>query len=131
MRRAFDTARKCVGIFGVVSGIVVAVVAAVAIAHGPVTIFMWVRAGIMLLIAPLLHRLVVRASEGGQQAFERLRTVSVVLPIAIVGVDVLPGVAPVWYAVLQGLSAVALLGVAVLLRRGPIAAQRSERRVGR
>lgn len=119
---AFDTIKKCLVIFGVMSGIVLATDAAVALAHGPVSSFMWVRAGIMLLVAPVLYRLAARASHGAQKAFDRLRTVSLILPIAIIVVDLIPGVAPAWYAGMQGVSALAVLGVAVMMRRGALRA---------
>ncbi|MFJ6379956.1 hypothetical protein ACIQI7_08125 [Kitasatospora sp. NPDC092039] len=40
------------------------------------------------------------------------RSISVV-PVAVIAVDVVPGLCPPWYAVHQGLSALALAAVAV------------------
>ncbi|MGA8118072.1 MAG: hypothetical protein WCA46_30940 [Actinocatenispora sp.] len=116
-QRAFDTARKCIVIFGVMSAIVVATVATTMLAHGSVNTFMWVRAGILLAVTPFLHRLAVRASRGMRKHLDRLRTISTVLPIAIVAVDLIPGVCPVWYAAMQGASAVPLVAIAVITRR--------------
>ncbi|YCK35414.1 hypothetical protein ACNF49_15410 [Actinomadura sp. ATCC 39365] len=67
-------------------------------------------------MAPLIHRMTGRAAEGSYKAFDRVRTLSTVVPIAIIGVDLIPGLCPAWYAVLQGLSALALAGVAVITR---------------
>ena len=58
----------------------------------------------------------VRASHGARRDFERVRTPTVVMPIAIITVDLIPGVCPAWYAVMQGVSALALTGAAFVIR---------------
>ncbi|MBP0452153.1 hypothetical protein J5Y04_21795 [Kitasatospora sp. RG8] len=118
-QEAFGTVRKCITLFGAVSAIVLGVVAVMACTGHEVTAFLWIRGAVLLAIAPLVHRMAVRASEGSFKAFDRVRTLSTVMPIAIVGVDLIPGLCPAWYAVLQGLSALAMAGVAVLTR-GPV-----------
>ncbi|MEV0160625.1 hypothetical protein [Nonomuraea fuscirosea] len=115
-REAFEPARKCVVIYGVMSAVTLATVAALSAGGAEVTAFMWVRAVILLALAPVLHRLIVRAARGDRRGFERVRAVSVIMPIAIVGVDLIPGLCPVWYAVMQGLSALALVAVAFVVR---------------
>jgi hypothetical protein len=80
-----------------------------------------VRSGLLLLITPVLYRLVVGASQGRRRSFERLSAAALVLPVAIVVVDLIPGVCPVWYAAMQGASAVPLVGVAVMVRRELVA----------
>lgn len=117
-RDAFDTIRKCVTLFGAVSALVLATVAVMAATGHPGTPFMWTRAALLPAVTPLLHRYVTRASEGSLRAFARLRTLTAVSPFALVGVDLVPGLCPPWYAVLQGLSALALVGIAALTR-GP------------
>ncbi|MEU1736014.1 hypothetical protein [Streptosporangium sp. NPDC020145] len=117
-QEAFAAARKYVLLFGAISAVVLGTVAVMALIGGEATSFMWVRAVVMLAIAPMLHRMVVRAEEGSAKAFDRVRTLSVVMPIAIIGVDLIPGLCPAWYAVLQGLSGLALVAVAVITR-GP------------
>lgn len=114
--QAFTPIRKYIALFGAVSAIVLAVVAVMAFTGHEVTSFMWVRAAILLAIAPVIHRLAARAAAGSAKAFDRLRTLSTVMPIAIIGVDLIPGLCPAWYAVLQGLSGLALVAVAVLTR---------------
>ncbi len=114
----FDTVRTWVDLFGAVGAVVLGTVAAVAVAGQPTTPFMWVRGAVLLLLAVLLRRYVARARGGDGRAWERLRRMSAVLPFAVVGVDLLPGLCPAWYAVLQGLSVLALVPVAVLTRRG-------------
>jgi len=122
VRQAFETVRTSIALFGVVGGIVLATLAAVTLLHGAVNAFMWVRAVVLLLIAPVLYRLAGRAARGARTSAVRIRVTTTVLPIAIVVVDLIPGVCPWWYAVMQMISAVPLVGVAVLVRRPPLSA---------
>jgi hypothetical protein len=119
-RTALATVKKLVVLYGVVSALVLATVAAVVIGHGNVSTFMWIRAGILLAAAPLIYLWSVRAGKGDTGSLERLRRLSLVLPIAIVVVDLIPGMCPVWYSGMQGISALALVAVAVLTRRGSL-----------
>ncbi|NUR87098.1 MAG: hypothetical protein HOY71_23700 [Nonomuraea sp.] len=115
---AFSTVKKCVTLFGAIGVIVLAVVAVMAVIGQEASAFMWIRGVILVAVAPLVHRMAVRAAAGSHKDFDRVRTLSAVLPIAIVAVDLIPGLCPAWYAVLQGLSALALAGVA-FVTRGP------------
>ncbi|MET7464155.1 hypothetical protein [Nonomuraea sp. NPDC005501] len=63
-----------------------------------------------------------RAAEGSYKAFDRVRTLSTIMPVVIIGVDLIPGLCPAWYAVLQGLSAPALIGVAFITRGSALSA---------
>ncbi|MGA5816851.1 hypothetical protein ACPC54_03145 [Kitasatospora sp. NPDC094028] len=121
-REAFDDVKKYITLFGVVSTIVLGTVAVMAFTHHHVTSFMWVRGGILLAITPLLHRYVTEASEGSYRAFDRVRTLATIMPIALIGVDLIPGLCPSWYAVLQGLSALALVAVAFITRGAALSA---------
>ncbi|MCC9312371.1 hypothetical protein LN042_35860 [Kitasatospora sp. RB6PN24] len=121
-QEAFGTLRKCVTLFGAVSGIVFGTVAVMAFAGHGVTSFMCIRGAVLLAIAPLIQRMITRAATGSYQAFDRVRTLSAVMPIAIIGVDLVPGLCPAWYAVLQGLSAVALVGAAFITRGAALSA---------
>jgi hypothetical protein len=115
-QEAFDTVKKCVKLYGAVSAITIGTVAVVAISGPTVTTFMWVRSVILLAIAPVIHRMVVRASQGARRSFERVRTLTVILPTAIIAVDLIPGVCPAWYAGMQAVSAIALIGAAFITR---------------
>ncbi len=119
---------KCLYIFGVVNVIVLAVLIVSWAAGGSTSTFMWVRAVILLAVTPLLLVLIRSARRGSQSAVDRVRLVSTVLPVAIVVVDLIPGVCPAWYAGMQGVGALALVPVAVLLWRRtsrPVAAETS------
>jgi hypothetical protein len=117
---AFATIKKLVIIYGVASALVLVTVAAVVIGHGTVSTFMWIRAGILLLAAPLIYSWAARAAHGQVHGLERLRRLSLVLPIAIVVVDLIPGMCPGWYTWMQAVSALALVAVAVLTRTGSL-----------
>jgi hypothetical protein len=115
-REAFGTVRKYLTLFGAVGAIVLATVAVTAATGHRTTPFLWVRGTLLLAAAPLLHRYAARAAEGSPRAFDRLRALTTTLPVAVVAVDLVPGLCPAWYAVLQGLSALSLAAVAVLTR---------------
>jgi hypothetical protein len=122
---ALSVVKKLIVIFGVISALVLATVAAVVIAHGSVSIFMWIRAGILLAATPLIYSWAHRAGQGLTNGLERLRTVSLILPLAIVVVDLIPGMCPAWYTVMQGVSALALVAVAVITRTGALRVTRA------
>ncbi|MFF8378188.1 hypothetical protein ACF07V_18905 [Streptomyces sp. NPDC015661] len=117
-RRAFGTATTSVKIFGALAALSLLTVAVVAGNGHQVNTFMWVRAVLLPLVALLVHRLTVSASRGSRRSFERVRGLAVVLPVAIIGVDLIPGVCPPWYAVMQTLCMLPVIRLA-LLTRGP------------
>ena len=117
----FENSKKCIVIFGVAGAVVLSTVIASAASHGAVSTFMWVRAAVLLAAAPVLHRLTTRAATGDRRSFDRVRTVTTILPVAIVVVDLIPVVCPTWYAVLQGFSCLPLIAVAILTRHSAAA----------
>ncbi|MEU6412316.1 hypothetical protein [Microbispora sp. NPDC046933] len=122
-QEAFDMTKKCVTLYGMICGITLATVAVLSISEHTGSTFMWVRAVVLLAIAPVLHRLIARASQGSRRSFERMRAVTVTMPIAIIGVDLIPGICPTWYAVMQAVGVLPLVAVAFILNgSGPRAA---------
>ncbi|MEV7542855.1 hypothetical protein [Streptomyces sp. NPDC089915] len=113
---AFATTRTTVKVYAALTTAALLAVVAVAATGHMVNPFMWTRAALLPLIALLLHRLTASTARGSHRAFERLRTITVVFPIAIVGVDLIPGVCPWWYAALQALCVLPALRIAVTLR---------------
>ena len=111
-REAFELASKCIWIFAVFNAIVLVCVAGVALVGDGASTFMWVRAVILVLASPFLLWMARRAGAGSDGMVGRVRVVSAVLPIAVIVVDFIPGVAPVWYGVLQGIGALSLIPVA-------------------
>jgi hypothetical protein len=114
-----DQAAKWAWLFGVWNTVVLAIVIASAIAGAALSSFMWVRAGILVAAAPVLVRLARKAGRAGGTALVRLRATAGILPVAVIAVDAIPGVAPLWYAVLQGIGALLLVPVAVIAWRAP------------
>jgi hypothetical protein len=108
--------KKCVTLYGLICAIALGTVAVVTFTDQPASLFMWIRAAILLAISPLLFRMAVRAAQGARRSFERLETVTAIMPIAIIGVDLIPGVCPAWYAVMQGICSLPLIAVAFLTR---------------
>ncbi|WP_030884714.1 hypothetical protein [Streptomyces sp. NRRL F-5053] len=113
---AFGRARNSVLLYGALSGAVLVAVAVAAGGGHPVNTFMWVRAVLLPVVAVLVHRLTVSASRGSRRAFERLGALAVVMPVAIIGVDAVPGVCPPWYAVAQTVCVLPVVRVAFLTR---------------
>ncbi|MGA4849142.1 hypothetical protein ACOBQB_23855 [Streptomyces sp. G5(2025)] len=116
----FGTTKSSVTVYGVLSVAALVAVVVVAVNGLPVNTFMWVRAALLPVVSVLLHRLAVSASQGSRRAFERLRTLAVIMPVAIIGVDLVPGVCPPWYAVTQTLCMLPVIRVAYLTRSTPL-----------
>ncbi|MFD4394720.1 hypothetical protein [Kitasatospora sp. NPDC058397] len=115
-RRAFGTVTASVKVYGALGAVAFLAVIAVAGSGHPVNTFMWVRAVLLPVVAVLVHRLAVAASRGSRQAFERLGVLTVTMPIAIIGVDLIPGVCPPWYAAVQVVCMLPVLRAAVTVR---------------
>jgi len=111
-----ETAKKNIKIYGALSAAALLAVVAVAATGHPVNPFMWVRAILLPFVAVLLHRLTVAGARGSRRSFERLGTLAVVMPIAIIGVDLIPGVCPLWYMLTQAACMLPIIRIAVLTR---------------
>lgn len=119
---AFGTVRTYLALFGAVGAVVLATVAVMAGTGHEVTSFMWSRAGVLLALTPLLRRFAAKAAAGDAHAFRRLRTLTATMPVAIVAVDLIPGLCPAWYTVVQGLTVLCLVPVAVRTRGAALSA---------
>jgi cytochrome bd-type quinol oxidase subunit 2 len=116
IRAAFAAANRCTLVYGALGAAALVAVVAVASSGHPVNTFMWVRAVLLPVAAVLLHRLSTAGSRGSRRAFERLRGLAVVLPIAIIGVDLVPGICPPWYAAVQAACMLPVVRLALLTR---------------
>ncbi|MCT2545630.1 hypothetical protein OHU11_21070 [Streptomyces sp. NBC_00257] len=121
-REALDKAQNGFKLYGALGATALLALVAVAGSGHPVNTFMWVRAALLPLIAVLLHRMTVSASRGSRRAFERVSSAAVVMPIAIVGVDLIPGVCPLWYAVAQTVCMLPVVRIAFLTRSSALRA---------
>ncbi|MFD0021659.1 hypothetical protein [Streptomyces sp. NPDC058382] len=115
-RGAFATAKNSVKIYGALGAVALPAVLAVWGSGHSVNTFMWVRAILLPLVAVLIHRLTDAASRGSRRAFERVSTLAVIMPVAIIGVDLIPGVCPPWYAAMQAVCMLPVIRLALVTR---------------
>ncbi|MYQ77540.1 MULTISPECIES: hypothetical protein [unclassified Streptomyces] len=114
--RALASVRRSITLYGALTATALAAVVVVAATGHTVNTFMWVRAVLLPLIAYVLHRITASAEAGSRRSFDRVSTLAVIMPIAIIGVDLIPGVCPPWYAVTQTLCMLPVIRVAFLTR---------------
>ncbi|KUJ64181.1 hypothetical protein ACZ90_60640 [Streptomyces albus subsp. albus] len=115
-RRAFDMAKSSVQVYGALSAVALLAVIVVSSTGHTVNTFMWVRAVLLPMAALLIHRVTVSAAQGSRRAFERVSALAVIMPIAIIGVDLIPGICPLWYAAMQVVCMLPIIRVAFLTR---------------
>ena len=118
--RDFDLAKKLIVIYGVAGAILIGTLMVIVVAGGEPSVLMWVRSTILLAMMPFLSMFAVRAEQGRTSSLQRLRLLTTVLPVVIIGVDLIPGVCPTWYAAMQAVSALALAPIGFLTRRPAI-----------
>ncbi|MEU9321656.1 hypothetical protein [Streptomyces sp. NPDC048295] len=126
--RAFGTAMSSIKVYGALGAIAFLAVAVAASSGHMVNTFMWVRAVLLPVTAVLIHRLTVSAFRGSRRAFERIGTLAVITPIAIIGVDLIPGVCPPWYATVQAVCMLPVIRVAFITRGSALRAAFSKGR---
>lgn len=117
-REALTAAKSGITLYGALGCAALVAVAALAGAGQTVNTFMWVRAVLLPVVAVLLHRMTAAASRGSRRAFDRVSTLTAVMPVAIIGVDLIPGICPLWYAAAQTVCMLPVVRVA-FLTRGP------------
>ncbi|MFI6395953.1 hypothetical protein [Nonomuraea sp. NPDC050540] len=115
-QRAFGTAKNSIKVYGALSAIALLAVIVVSSSGHMVNTFMWVRAILLPVVAVLIYWMTVSASRGSRRAFERVNALAVIMPIAIIGVDLIPGICPLWYAVMQVVCMLPLIRVAFITR---------------
>jgi hypothetical protein len=115
-QEAFGTAKNSVKVYGALSTVALLAVIAVSSSGHMVNTFMWVRAVLLPVVAVLIYRMTVSASRGSRRAFERVSALAVIMPIAIIGVGLIPGVCPPWYAVMQVVCMLPIIRAAFITR---------------
>jgi hypothetical protein len=113
---AFHTAKKAIRVYAVLSAAALAAVIAASISGHTVNTFMWVRAFLLPAVAVPAYRAAAAAAGGSHRASERLRAAAFVMPVAIIGVDLIPGVCPPWYTAMQVACMLPVLHIAFTLR---------------
>ncbi|MEV6158007.1 hypothetical protein AB0L53_47470 [Nonomuraea sp. NPDC052129] len=114
-QRAFGKAKIFIAAYGALSTAVLITVAILAITGHTVTSFMWGRSAGVLASAAVTYWLTGLAARGARGAFLRVRIISIVMPLAIIGVDLIPGVTTAWFAMLQATCALAIAAVAFIV----------------
>ncbi|MFI6597285.1 hypothetical protein ACIBHX_13600 [Nonomuraea sp. NPDC050536] len=111
-QRAFARAKTLVAAYGALSAGVLITVVILAVTDHTVTPFMWGRSGGVLASAAVTYWLTVLASRGARWAYLRVRIISIIMPFAIIAIDVIPGTLPVWFIMLQAACALAIAAAA-------------------
>ncbi|WP_020495374.1 hypothetical protein [Sciscionella marina] len=111
-RRAFGTVRFFLAAYAAFSAAVLLTVLVLALAGHPVTAFVWGRSGGVLASAAVTYWLAGRAARGARWAYRRVRILTVVVPIAILAIDLIPGALPPWFIGLQAVCALAVAAAA-------------------
>ena len=75
----------------------------------------WTHGVIVTASAFLTLVFTIRAARGSRRAYLRLRIVSIIMPLAIVGIIALPGTFPLWMKIEQAVCGVMLVAIAVLV----------------
>jgi hypothetical protein len=122
IQAAFATAKRSIKVYGALSTVALLAIIAVSINGHTVNTFMWVRAVLLPVLAILIHRIAVSASGGSRRAFDRVSALAIIMPIAIIGVDLIPGVCPPWYAVMQVVCMLPIIRVAFITRSSALRA---------
>lgn len=113
-QRAFGRTKMLVAAYGALSAAVLVTVVVRAFTQQTVTSFMWGRSAGVLASAAVVHWLTVLASRGARWAYLRVRIIAIIMPVAIIGVDLIPGICPAWFAMSQALCALPLAAAAFI-----------------
>ncbi|MGW7555585.1 hypothetical protein [Streptomyces rimosus] len=118
-QRAFRTAKNFIGAYGALSTAVLLTVVVLAATGHEVTSFMWGRSAGVLASAAVAYWLTVLAARGARWAYLRVRFISVVMPVVIVAIDLIPGALPVWFIAMQAVCALAI-GATAFIANGSV-----------
>ncbi|MFF1695620.1 hypothetical protein ACFVXC_18635 [Streptomyces sp. NPDC058257] len=99
--RDFGRVKVLVAAYGALGAAVLITVAALALTGQTVTSFMWGRSAGVVASAAVTYWLTVLAARGARWAYLRVRVISIVMPIAIIAIDMIPGALPPWFVALQ------------------------------
>jgi len=128
VRGAFRKAKGFLAAYGALSAGVLGMVAVLAATGHVTTGFLWGRSSAILASAALVYWLTVLAARGSRSAYGRVRAVTVILPVAIVAVDLIPGLSPAWFTLAQSACALAIAAAALVLNGSRVRAAFAEPR---
>jgi hypothetical protein len=90
---------------------------AILVFHGDpdvVTDAVWIRGSILAVASLVTFALGASMAKGSRRNFRRLRVVAVAQAVAIVVIEAVPGIFPIWFKIANGVCGVLLIIVAVL-----------------
>ncbi|MEO3873610.1 hypothetical protein ABGB18_32770 [Nonomuraea sp. B12E4] len=79
------------------------------------TDFMWGRAAGLFASAAVTYWMIVLASQGKRWAYLRVRVITILVPVALIAMDLIPGILPPWFVVAQNASALVIGAAAVIV----------------
>ncbi|MEV4250118.1 hypothetical protein AB0J63_42785 [Streptosporangium canum] len=121
-QQAFGRVKQLVAAYGALSVAVLIVVVILSVTGREVTSFMWGRTGGMFVSAVVTYWLTALASRGARWAYVRVRIISVIVPIAIIAIDSIPGALPPWFVAMQIAGALTLVPAAFIVNRSELRA---------
>jgi len=121
-QQAFGKVKKLVTAYGALSVAVLAVVVVLSVEGREVTSFMWGRTAGMFASAAVTYWLTVLAARGARWAYVRVRIICVLVPIAIIAIDSIPGALPLWFVATQVAGALPLVPAAFIVNRSGLRA---------
>ncbi|MGW0804317.1 hypothetical protein [Nonomuraea sp. NPDC002799] len=114
-RRAFGRTKVLIAAYGALSAAVFITVVILAVTAHTVTSFMWGRSAGVLASAAVTYWLTILAARGARWAYTRVRIISIVMPFAIIAVDLIPGVTTAWFVMMQATCALAIAAAAFII----------------
>ncbi|SFJ11404.1 hypothetical protein [Amycolatopsis sacchari] len=112
-----ENVKKFVAVYGAFAVAVLVVVVVLSVMGHEASSFEWGRTIGMVASAAVTYWLTVLAGRGARWAYVRVRIIVVVVPIAVIALDAIPGALPLWFAATQIAGALALVPAAFLVRR--------------
>lgn len=125
--QTFRRIKLLIGCYLGISVITLAVIVLLRNHAADVNSVVWTRGVIVVASALLTLSFATHAARGARRSFLRLRIISIVMPLAIVVIIVLPGTFPLWMKLEQAVCGVLLVTVAVLVNGGHLRSQFSAR----
>lgn len=114
-RRAFGKVKILVAAYGALSVAVLIAVLVLASTGHAVTGFMWGRAAGLFASAAVTYWLTVLAARGKRWAYLRVRIISMIVPVALIAMDMIPGILPAWFVAIQVAGALVIAAAAFIV----------------
>ncbi|MEV6976624.1 hypothetical protein [Kitasatospora sp. NPDC093806] len=114
------TVKTLVTAYGALTAATLLTVAALAATGHEATGFMWGRSAGLLASAAAAHWLTGLAARGNRTGYQRMRLISVVMPIAIIALDLTAGHLPAWFLAAHVACACTIGSTAFVLHTTPL-----------